>query len=104
MQTASAFAQAVASATAECILSGDATASAFASAEAKAKAEIWVASYFDAFAAATNCETCEAWAGSWGYIEKWVFLEAIAKAQVKVCDTSNLHAEFHHNSERICLC
>jgi hypothetical protein len=83
--TASAYAAAVASVTATCVLAGDATASVKASAEARAKAEVWVSAYFDAIASAATCGTCKAWASSWGYIEKWVFLEAIAKAEVKVC-------------------
>jgi hypothetical protein len=56
-----------------------------ASAEAKAQAEVWVSAYFAALAEATTCTKCEAWADSLGYIEKYVFLEAIAKAEIKVC-------------------
>jgi hypothetical protein len=56
-----------------------------ASAEARARAEIWISAYFDAISSAATCGTCQAWAQAWGYIEKWVFLEAIAKAEVNVC-------------------
>jgi hypothetical protein len=87
-QTASAYASAVASVVADCILVGDATAKVNAVANARAKAEVWVASYFDAFAAAGDCETCESFARSYGYISKYVFLEAIATAEVKVCTVS----------------
>jgi hypothetical protein len=44
-----------------------------------------VSAYFAALAEATTCTKCEAWADSLGYIEKYVFLEAIAKAEIKVC-------------------
>jgi hypothetical protein len=70
---------------ANCVLTGDASASVKATADATAKANVWVSSYFDAIAEASNCKTCEAFANSWGYIEKWVFLEAIAWAEVAVC-------------------
>jgi hypothetical protein len=83
--TASAYAAAVASVVANCILVGDASAKVTALANARAKAEIWVTSYFNAFAFASDCETCGAYAESWGFISKYVFLEAIATASVKVC-------------------
>jgi hypothetical protein len=75
----------VASVVANCVLVGDASAKVTALANAKAKAEVWVSSYFGAVAAAGDCETCSAYAASWGYISKYVFLEAIASAGVKVC-------------------
>jgi hypothetical protein len=84
-QTAKAYAAAVASATVTCVLAGDATASVKASAQARARAEIWISAYFDAISFAATCETCQSWASAWGYIEKWVFLEAVAKAEVRVC-------------------
>jgi hypothetical protein len=87
-QTASAYASAVASVVADCILVGDATAKVHAVANARAKAEVWVTSYFNAFSAAGDCETCEAFSRSYGYISKYVFLEAIATAEVKVCTAS----------------
>jgi hypothetical protein len=85
-QTASAYAAAVASAVANCILVGDASAKVTALANANAKAEVWVTSYFDAIASAADCKTCTLYAQSWGYVSKYVFLEAIATAGVKVCD------------------
>jgi hypothetical protein len=92
--TASAYAAAVASVVAECVLAGDASASVKATADARAKAEVWVLAYFDAVAQASDCEKCEAWAASWGYIEKWVFLEAIAQAEVNVC---------YHLAKKLCI-
>jgi hypothetical protein len=89
--TASAYAAAVASVVADCVLVGDATAKVTALANAQAKAEVWVGAYFDAFAAAGDCETCSAFASSWGYISKYVFLEAIATAGVKVCHPPPSH-------------
>jgi hypothetical protein len=83
--TASAYAAAVASVVANCVLAGDASASVKAAADARARAEVWVSAFFDVVAQATDCEKCEAWASSWGYIEKYVFLEAIAQAGVRVC-------------------
>jgi hypothetical protein len=70
---------------ATCSLTGESIASVKAFADARAKANLWVSSYFDAVAEASNCKTCKAFASSWGYIEKWVFLEAIARAEVAVC-------------------
>jgi hypothetical protein len=104
-QTASAYASAVASVVANCVLVGDSSAKVHAVAEAKAQAEIWVSSYFEAVANAANCETCEAWAYSWGYISKWVFLEAIAKAEVKVCNVSYpMNQLFWHKTSRLPYC
>jgi hypothetical protein len=84
-QTASAYAAAVASVVANCVLVGDVSAKVTALANARAKAEVWVNSYFDAYAFGSDCKTCEAFAHSWGFISKYVFLEAIASAEVKVC-------------------
>jgi hypothetical protein len=105
--TASAFAEAVAYAAASCVLIGDATANAHASANAKAQAEIWVTSYFDAWASASDCKKCDAYASSWGYIQKYVFLEAVANAEVKVCNTSypaNSFGKTHQHFWAIVLC
>ena len=82
--TAEAFALAVATASAKCELEGTTELYVNAHAHAKAAGEVFVAAYSDAFAAATDCDTCQAYAQSWGYIEKTVFLEAIAKAGVYV--------------------
>jgi hypothetical protein len=84
-QTASAYAAAVASVVANCVLVGDVSAKVTALANARAKAEVWVNSYFDAYAFGSDCKTCDAFARSWGFISKYVFLEAIASAEVKVC-------------------
>lgn len=84
-ETASAFALAVASASVDCRLEGDASVHVDAKASAYAQAEIWAAAYFNAYAFGTNCETCDAFAESYGYIEKYVFLQAVADAEVKVC-------------------
>jgi spore coat protein U-like protein len=83
--TASAYAAACASVVASCVLVGDSTAKVKALASAQAKAEIWVASYFNALAFGSDCEACTAYASSKGYIEKYVFLDAVAKAGVTVC-------------------
>jgi hypothetical protein len=83
--TASAYAAAVASVVASCVRVGDAAAKVTALANAQAKAEVWVGSYFNAISSAIDCEPCTAFASSWGYISKYVFLEAIATAGVKVC-------------------
>jgi hypothetical protein len=56
-----------------------------ASSSAKAAADVWVAAYASAFAEAGDCDKCFAYAGSSGYVEKEVFLKAVAKAEVKVC-------------------
>jgi hypothetical protein len=85
-QTASAHAVAVASVVADCVLVGDATATVHALANARAKVEAWVTSYFNAFVFSGDCETCEAFASSYGCISKYVFLEAIPTAEVNVCE------------------
>jgi hypothetical protein len=82
--TASAYAAAVASVVAKCVLVGDVSAKITALANAEAKAKVWVNSYFDSFAFGADCKTCDSIANSWGFISKYVFLEAIAKAQIKV--------------------
>lgn len=78
--TAEAFAIAVATASAECELEGDTAAYVNAKAHAKAAADVFVEAYADAFAGATVCGKCDAYASSWGYVSKHVFLEAVAKA------------------------
>jgi hypothetical protein len=83
--TAEAFAAAVVSVVAECVLVGNATAKVTALANARAQAEVWVNSYFSASAFSSDCKTCNAFASSYGYISKYVFLEAIAAAEVTVC-------------------
>jgi hypothetical protein len=83
--TASAYAAAVASVVADCVLVGDASAKVTALANARAQAEVWVSSYFKAASLTTDCITCSAFASSYGYISKYVFLEAIATAEVQVC-------------------
>jgi hypothetical protein len=84
----SAYAAAVVSAVASCILVGDASVKVSALANARVKAEAWVSAHFDAITSAVDCEPCGEvtdFAYSWGYINKYVFLEAIATASVKVC-------------------
>lgn len=78
--TAEAFALAVATASAECKLSGDASAYVNAEANARAAADVWLEAYASAFAQAGDCNQCSAFASSWGYVQKHVFLEAVAKA------------------------
>ena len=82
--TASAFAQAVASASATCEVQGHAEVHVAASASAIAAAEVWVAAYAQAFASAGDCDKCDAYSASYGYVEKEVFLKAVAQADVKV--------------------
>ena len=82
--TASAFALAVATASATCEVQGDAEVHVSASASAIAAAEVWVAAYAQAFAGAGDCDKCDAYAASFGYIEKEVFLKAVAQADIKV--------------------
>jgi hypothetical protein len=82
---ASAYAAAVASAAASCILVGDARAKEASLANARAKAEAWVSAHFDAITTAVDCEKCSPFVVSWGYIHKYVFLEAISTAEGKVC-------------------
>ena len=43
--------------------------------------------YAQAFADASVCDKCEAFALSWGYVEEYVFLKAVAeaKATVRIC-------------------
>jgi hypothetical protein len=81
--TAEAFALAIASASATCEAQGNANFKAAASASAKAAAQVWVSAYAAAFAKAGDCNKCEAYASSVGYVEKEVFLKAVAQADVK---------------------
>jgi len=83
--TASAYALAVASASAECKLEGSAYVQVDASASAEAKAKVWVAAFADAMGDAGDCQKCNAYALSFGYVEENVFLKAVADASVKVC-------------------
>jgi hypothetical protein len=104
-QTASAYALAVADAIAYCVLTGP-SAKAHATAAARARAEIWVSAYLDALSQATMCVKCSEWGYSWGYIKKWVLLEAITRAEVKVCCVVSqrrcmCHTNMHSDN---CLC
>lgn len=83
--TAEAFALAVASASAECELLGDANVQVDASSSAVAAATVWLGAYAAAFAGAGDCDKCDAFAASYGYVEKDVFLKAVADAEIKVC-------------------
>lgn len=80
--TAEAFALAVASASVACELEGDAMVQVDASASAVAAAKVWVAAYAEAFAGAGDCDQCDAYATSFGYIEQEVFLKAVAEASI----------------------
>lgn len=82
--TASAFALAVASASVECELQGDAYVQVDASSSAVAAAEVWVGLYANAVAEAGACEKCDAYASSFVIIEQGIFLEAVAQADVHV--------------------
>jgi hypothetical protein len=82
--TAEAFALAVATASAECELNGTAQAYVNADAKAEARANVWLEAYASAFASASVCDNCEAYASSWGYVSKHVFLEAVAEVSVQV--------------------
>lgn len=93
--TAEAFAIAVATASADCELEGDAAVYVKAGAHAKAAAEVFVEAYADAFASSTVCGTCDAYASSWGYVSKHVFLEAVAKAGFLVCTLQIPHLPSH---------
>jgi hypothetical protein len=106
-QTAGAFALAIAGSAGGCVLAGDASAKVYASAQARSKAEVWLSAYFEAIALAATCGKCEAFTTSWGYIEKWVFLEAIAKAEFKVClpSADQVFQHFNHRiCHRVCVC
>jgi cellobiose-specific phosphotransferase system component IIB len=83
--TAEAFALAVASASATCEAQGNANFKVAASASAKAAANVWVKAYAAAFASAGDCKKCDAYAESFGKVEKDVFLKAVANAEAKVC-------------------
>jgi hypothetical protein len=82
--TAEAFALAVATASATCEAQGNANFKVAASSSAKAAANVWVAAYASAFASAGDCDKCSAYAASYGYVEKEVFLKAVAQAEIKV--------------------
>jgi hypothetical protein len=82
--TATLFAQAVAQASVYCEGSGDTKLYAEAHAKAVETAEGWLKAYAEAFASASVCGVCDAYAESWGYVEKYVFLKAVAEASAKV--------------------
>jgi hypothetical protein len=82
--TATLFAQAVAQASVKCEASGDTKFYANANAYAVQTAEGWLTAYAEAFAKASVCKKCDAYAASWGYVEKYVFLEAVASASATV--------------------
>lgn len=82
--TASAYAEALAFASVQCSIEGDAEAHGTASAKAEAAAHVWIKAYAEAFASAGDCDKCEAWAESYGYVEKEVFLKAVASAEAKL--------------------
>jgi cellobiose-specific phosphotransferase system component IIB len=70
---------------ATCEAQGNANFKAAASASAKAAANVWVKAYAAAFASAGDCKKCDAYAESFGKVEKDVFLKAVANAEAKVC-------------------
>jgi hypothetical protein len=90
-ETAEAFAVAVASASAQCDLQGTTNAYVNAHAQAKAAAEVFVQAYAAAWASAGDCEKCGAFVGSFGYVEKYVFLEAVASTGFNVCPPLTPH-------------
>jgi hypothetical protein len=84
-ETAALFAQAVAQASVYCEASGDGTSSyANANIYSVQIAEAWLAAYTEAFASSNICNKCEIYDWSWGYVEKYVFLEAVANASATV--------------------
>lgn len=83
--TAEGFVLTVATASATCEVQGNAEIEVAAHASAEKAASFWVGAYFDAFALGTDCEHCEAFAGSFGHIETDIFLRAVADAKVSVC-------------------
>jgi hypothetical protein len=87
--TASAYALAVASASAECELQGDAYVRVDAQAHAEAAAYVWLEAYASAWAGASVCNKCSAYADSWGHVYDNVFLKAVADAHVQVRSRSN---------------
>ena len=80
---ASAFALAVAASSVECEAEGNAKVSADAYAKATTKANVWLSAYAEAFAS-SSCDKCDAYASSWGFVKKDVFLKAVAKAKASV--------------------
>jgi hypothetical protein len=81
--TATLFAEAVARASVFC--EGD---TAFytpkASVLATQAAKDWLDAYAEAFAETSVCNTCESTVSSWGFVAKYVFLEAVASASAIV--------------------
>jgi hypothetical protein len=83
--TAEVWARAVASAYVYCEGEGETILHAKASADAEATLETWLTTYADAFAQATLCGVCDSYAHSWVYVQKYVFLDAVAHAEAEVC-------------------
>lgn len=90
--TATLFAKAVAEASASCDICGEGSGYANAYAKATAVAEEWLVAYAEAFSQASVCNKCDAFAQSWGYVEEYVFLKAVAesKATVSSCQSHNM--------------
>jgi hypothetical protein len=82
--TATLFAQAVAQASVYCEASSAAQNYANANVNAFQAAEAWLAAYTEAFANSTICNKCEYYEQSWGYVEQYVFLEAVGNASYSV--------------------
>jgi hypothetical protein len=83
--TAKVFAKAVAGAFVYCKAMGDTKFYAKATAEATATLETWLTAYAEAFASAGVCGVCDSYAESFGYVQKYVCLEAVAMAEAEVC-------------------
>jgi hypothetical protein len=77
--TATLFAEAVARASVFC--EGDTPKASVLATQA---AEDWLEAYAEAFAQSSVCNTCESTVSSWGYVAKYVFLEAVASASAIV--------------------
>jgi hypothetical protein len=52
--------------------------------DVRGRVDVWLYALLDAMTYGSTCEKCEAWASSWGYIVKWVFMDAITKAEYHV--------------------
>jgi hypothetical protein len=82
--TATLFAEAVARASVFCEAEGDTAFYAKADVLATQAAEDWIEAYAEAFAESSVCNTCASTVSSWGYVAKYVFLEAVASASATV--------------------
>lgn len=51
---------------------------------AKATADIWAQQYLEAFDNAVDCSKCADYTTSVGYLWRWVFFDAVTKAEPKV--------------------